>query len=267
MIKRLLTDPREHNPDDFVYLVHGFLGGFSRETLIDRINIIRTKGLFYRASLITHLDEKSAKERLGWPRGEVYQLGTFGNIGLILDPAYDSLVRVAWNCDLGSPTGQENLREFVRKHSGKIRHPLTLLTDTQGPSNIKYNELILEGDEKTAVKGVFYRPESEYKGKQLGDIVSELMQSEVPVIGLPDVPIKKTPHDNTLSELRLMYAHLEFYSGSDKTGFTGGSSLLSLPSGFDKTGFTGGDHSFVPLYIQRLFDRRSPPTEDDGAGC
>jgi len=230
MFKKILTDPREHNPNDFIYLVHSFLdwngNGISPQEMKDRVNRVKDPNQFYRASMIAHLEGESAKQKIGW-HGGVYQMGTFGNIGIILDPAYDGLVQIAWNCDLGSPWDPKELEKFVQEHKGKIRCPLTLLTQTKGLNDIKYNELILQGNKDTAVKGVFFRPQdskTEYKGKQLREIVSELMQSEVPVIELPAVLIKdysdiKDPKERemmrTWDSLRLqseiMQLHLEFY--------------------------------------------------------
>jgi len=197
MFKESITEPKEHNPNDFIYLVHGLLdwngNGISPQEMKDKVNRVRDPNQSYRASMVSHLDGESAKERIGWHGGGVYQMGTFGNVGVIVDPAYDGLVQIAWNCDLGSPWDPKELEKYVQEHKGKIRYPLTLLTQTKGPEDIKYNELILKGDENTAVKGVFYRPQdskTEHKGKQLGEVVSELMQSDVPVIEFPAVPIK-----------------------------------------------------------------------------
>lgn len=191
MFKKSLTEPKEHNPNDFIYLVHGFLdwngNGISHQEMKDKVNRVIDPNQFYRASMIAHLDGESAKQRIGW-HGEVYQMGTFGNVGLIVDPTYDTLIQIAWNCDLGSPCDPKELEKFVQEHKGKIRYPLVLLTLTKGPDDIKYNELILKSDAGTSVKGVFYKPfdsKTEHKGRQLRDVVGELMQSEVPSIELP----------------------------------------------------------------------------------
>ena len=211
MFKKSLTEPKEHNPNDFIYLVHGLLdwnrNGISPQEMKDKVNKVRDPNQFYRASMIAHLDGESAKQRIGWHGGEVYQMGTFGKVGVIVDPAYDDLVQIAWNCDLGSPLNPKELERFVQEHKGKIRHPLTLLTQIKGLDNIKYNELILKGDENTDIKGVFFRPQdskTEYKGKQLGEIVSELIQDEVPVIELPAIPIKNYDDIKDLKEKEMM---------------------------------------------------------------
>lgn len=211
MFKEILTNPKEHNPNDFIYLVHGLLdwngNGISHQEMKDKVNRVRNPDQFYRASMIAHLGGESAKQRFGWHGGELYQMGTFGNMGVIVDPASDDLVQIAWNCDLGSPWDSKELEKYVQEHKGKIRYPLTLLTQTKGPEDIKYNELILKGDENTIVKGVYFRSqdsETEYKGKQLGEIVSELMQKEVPIVALPAVPIKDYDDSEDPKERELM---------------------------------------------------------------
>ena len=177
--------------------------------------------------MIAHLDGESAKQRIGWHGDEVYQIGTFGDVGVIFDPAYDGLVQIAWNCDLGSPWDPKELEKYVQEHRGKIRHPLILLTQTKGLDDIKYNELILKGYEGTDIKGVFfkpYEPKAEHKGKQLGEIVSEITQTEVPIIELPSPALKnyddlKDPKekemiinlDSLSVENEIMNTQLEFH--------------------------------------------------------
>ncbi len=231
MFKEVLTNPKKHNPNDFIYLVHSFLdwngNGISHQEMEDKVNRVRDPNQFYRASIIAHLDGESAKQKIGWYGGEVYQMGTFGNIGIIVDPAYDGLVQIAWNCDIGSPWDPNDLKKYVQEHKGKIRYPLTLLTQTKGDDSIKYNELILKGDTQTSVKGVFFRPmdsKTEYKGRQLGAVVSEIMQTEIPVIELPAPSIEKyddikDPKEremmrtckNLQAQNEIMQTNLEFY--------------------------------------------------------
>lgn len=232
MFKKSITEPKEHNPNDFIYLVHALFNlkdyEISSKEMKDKVNLIRDPNQFYRASMIAHLNAEAAKKRINWHGGEVYQMGTFGKVGLIVDPAYDSLVQIAWNCDLESPCDQKELEKFVQKHKGKIRCPLILLTNTDGLDDIKYNELILKGDENTSVKGVFFKPQdskTENKGKQLREIVSELMQNEVPLIELPlPLPIKNYDNiknlekremtkrlDDLIAQSKIHQLHLEFY--------------------------------------------------------
>ena len=194
MIREVLTNPKEHDKDNFIYLVHGFLdgngNGISPHELKEKVQRVRDPSQFYRASLIGHLDERAAKERFGY-HGDINQSGTFGNIGLILDPTNEDSLYIAWNCDLGSPWDPEQLREYALKNRGKRKYPLALLTQTVGPETIKYNELILKGDKDTAVKGVFFRGDDAKirdKIKMLTDITCEAVQSEVPVVELVAYP-------------------------------------------------------------------------------
>ena len=233
VFKKLLTEPKEHDQDNFIYLNHGLLNldcndnGISLQEVKDKIGRIRDPNQFYRASMIAHLDGEMARLRIGWRGGEVYQVGTYGNVGLIIDPAHDGLVQIAWNCDIGSPLDPEELEKYVQEHKGKIKCPLTLLTQTKGNDSIKYNELILKGDKQTSVKGIFFRSmgsKTKFIARQLEDIVSEIMQTEIPVIQLPVPSIEKyddikDPNKRELIRIcknlraqnEIMQAHLEFY--------------------------------------------------------
>lgn len=243
MFKKMLTNPKEHNPNDFIYLVHALLdwngNGITPQEMKDKVNRVRNPNNYYRASMISHLKKEASKQRIGY-NGEVYQMGTFRNVGMILDPAHDGLIQIAWNCDLGSPWDPKELEKFVEQHKGKIRYPFRLLTQTAGDDSIKYNELVLKGDKGTDVKGVFYKDmdsKTEHKGKILGEIVSEIMQSEVPIIGLTQPPSRnydeiKDPKerdmmstlDNLKAQNEIMQVHLEFYRPElcrDGYSFTG----------------------------------------------
>lgn len=192
--KDVLTDPRDYDPNNFIYLVHGIMMPYyytdasqeMRGKMIDTVNRIKDPKQYYRASLIGHLSAEFAKQKIGWYGREVHQLVTFGNIGLILRPASDGLVEIAWNCDLGSPNDQKELAEFVQKYKERIKNPLILLTQS-----ILHNELILRGDKNTKIVGVFFIDDSkttEYDDKVLRELVKEIKQkeqTEVPVIKLP----------------------------------------------------------------------------------
>ncbi|MEA3329848.1 MAG: hypothetical protein U9Q06_03835 [Nanoarchaeota archaeon] len=229
MIREVLTNPKEHNKDDFIYLVHGLLdrngNGISPQELKEKVQWVNDPSQFYRASLIGHLDERVAKERFGYRR-DINQSGTFGDIGLILDPTNEDSLYIAWNCDLGSPGDPEQLREYALKNRGKRKYPFELLTQTVGPKGREYNELILKGDKDTAVKGVFFRGDdanTKDKARMLTDITCEAVQSEVPVVELPQYPRPsyeeiEDPEQRKLaqsfdmlgSQNQIMQAHLEF---------------------------------------------------------
>ncbi len=198
MFKEKLTRADEHNPNDFVYLVHTLMdrnrdgNGVPFSSVRDKIGKIKDPNQFYSASLIGSLDAESAKRRLGYER-EVCQLGTFGHVGLVLNPAADDIVYVAWNCDIGSPDDSKELEGFAVQHKGKILSPCVLLTDTRGNASVKYNEMIVRGDENTDITGVFYRTDfwesGRSDGERLRENVREVLQEEVPFIELPKLPI------------------------------------------------------------------------------
>jgi hypothetical protein len=197
--KEFLTDPREHNPGNFVYLVHGILdygNGTSLFEMERRTEGVKDPDQFYRASMVACLDKKTAIEKLSY-HDDVHQVATFGDVGIIIDPTDNDLVQIAWNCDIGSPADPEELRKFVEEHKGKVKYPCALLTQTLRNPLYNYNELILKGDKGTKIKGVFYREgniESERKAGRLVGFVESLYEIEIPVIGLP--PRKRPDYEN-----------------------------------------------------------------------
>lgn len=197
--KKFLTDPNEHNPENFVYLVHGILdggNGINPYEIERRTERVKDPDQFYRASMVACLDKKTAIEKLSY-HDDIHQIATFGNVGIIIDPTDNGLVQIAWNCDLGSPVDPEELRKYVEEHKGKIKNPFGLLTQTLKNPLYNYNELILKGDKETEIKGVFYREgdiESHRKAGLLAGVVHRLYQVEIPVIGLP--PNKRPDYDN-----------------------------------------------------------------------
>jgi len=193
--KELLTNPLEHNPTGFVYLVHGFINhgaeGISREEMKRKCMRVIDSNMFYSASLISCLESELAMKKLGYNK-EIFLVGTFGNFGLILNPPIDKVIYIAWNSDIGSPREQGELRNFALEHNGKIKTPLELLI-TDGIYS--YNELVIKGHEETSIDGVFYHdnPRGEEFGKRLCEVVSKIMQKDVPLVKLPKQP--KIPAD------------------------------------------------------------------------
>ncbi len=222
MIREILTNPKEHDKDSFIYLVHSFMDwngdGISQYELREKLKRINDSRQFYRASLIAHLNEDSVKNKVGY-HGKITQDGTFGNIGVILDPVNEGAIYIAWNSDLGSPPNKAELKEFALKHMGKIKSPLQLLTKTVGPKDIKYNELVLQGCKNTEVQGVFFRGnniETRYKAKMLADIACETSQRDLPIIEIPLPPYESinNPEDQELESMlihsEMLGAQLEF---------------------------------------------------------
>jgi hypothetical protein len=194
MFKEVLTDPKKHNPEYFIYLVHGILAVEGTDLKIEeKLKDVKTQGRFFRASLIGKMSKESAK-KIGWDvfkEQDISQLITFGAIGFIIEPFNDEVIKIAWNADIGSPRDQESLRKFVAKHKFKIKNPYELLTST--PDGL-HNELILEGHQGNAIRGIFVvegyeRSKANLEALEaLTTLISEEMKvkaSEIPVIKLP----------------------------------------------------------------------------------
>lgn len=191
MFKEILTNPIEHDPNNFIYIVSGLLDFNVNIVWPDRIwhkiNRIRDPNQFYKASIIGCLSDDYAKQTMEYYEGEINQTGIFRDIGVIVNPVSDELIYIAWNCDISSPCDMEELKTFITKHKGKIKDPLMLLTQTRGI--IRYNELIIRGDKETSIQGVFYKDREDsrnkHTGKLLCEIVSGIIQRDIPLIKLP----------------------------------------------------------------------------------
>lgn len=184
MFKEILTDPSVHDPENFIYLIHGMVDS-SEIVMRYNLNMITDPGYFFSASLIGRLDSKTGKTMFGYDR-EISQLVTFGDIGMIIRPVDDNVIYIAWNCDLGSPVGNDELKAFAEEHKGKIRPALTLLTETKGYPSVKLNHLIVRGNEKNELQGVFYRREGSKKdAEMLIEMARDIIGYEGPLIQLP----------------------------------------------------------------------------------
>ena len=193
MFKKVLTNPSEHNPYDFIYLVHGLIdysgNGITAKDVRGKINKIKSVNEFYRASMIGQMDEDSAKQRVGWHGCELYRMFTFGNVGLIINPASDEDIKIAWYCEMGGPNEPEELKKFVEQHKGKVRSPLYIFTKSMNADDVfGDNEFVIEGNPTTQIQGVFYRDnhQASEKAKMVQDIASEVINSNVQIIQLPD---------------------------------------------------------------------------------
>jgi|TARA_Y100000310_G_C20605398_1_gene775225 hypothetical protein len=212
MYKEVLTDPKQHDSNNFIYLVHGIMdhSGLAEKKVLTRydveqkINRIKDPEGFYRGSLIGRLEAETAKEKIHWHGGPVSQTATFGNQGLILDPSSDDIVYIAWNCDLGSPWQNGEFKEWIMQHKGKKKDPLDLLTHSVGPSWANYNEMALRGDPATNVSGVFYvdlDDRAAFEGRLLQEMVSVLKGQDVPIIALPNPNIGYYGMDELMRDL------------------------------------------------------------------
>ncbi len=183
-----LTDPRNHNENNFIYLVHGINYDKTANEIEQILSRINTPGCFYSASLIGKLSKDKALRLLDYPH-EINQTYTFGLIGFIVQPEKDEDIYIAWNCDIGSPLEPSELKEFARKHRGKKKSIVKLLTNAVGIKYIRYNELILQGSEDTKISGIFYREGLNEIGKEklslLTEVIEDFTKSKIPIVALP----------------------------------------------------------------------------------
>lgn len=209
MFKKILTNPQNHHPKDFIYLVHGINIWQMEGTLEDSIDKIQNPNRFFDASLISHLNEKSAKKRLSWDKGGILQLGTSGNIGLIIEPYEDSLIRFTSYLEAGTPSSDEEIKSFLKREKTRIKSPIDIFTGTTLPN--EYNRLILEGNPKTKIQGIFYRSDSGKK-QELQEKVSmlqRLLKKEVPIVRFP---IPKSLLERTTFHLSNIFSNDSYYT-------------------------------------------------------
>lgn len=174
-----LTNPKEHNEDNYVYIVHST----DLDNVEGAIKKIKNPENHFSASLIGKLPKEEAKEKLSY-HGGVEQTETFYPVGLIVSPAEPDDIKVAWNCDLGVPTDQEELKEWVKEHEGKRKPPVSLLTQSVG--SIPYNEMVIQGDEKTEIQGIFYKPYAESQAERIKTLLEEKNYDDVELIPIHD---------------------------------------------------------------------------------
>ena len=194
--KRILTDPDEHDPENFVYLMHGLSHSMydpkdSIHKLDSKVKRITTPGEFYSASLVGVLDHEMMREKFGfWDT--VNQTDLFGVYGFVLNPSEipvnDEIIKIAWYCDIGTPKNQEEVKRFVQEHEGKVKPPLHLLKSTVGRHPVKYNELVIEGHGDMDIVGVFYKDMNKdvrNKAMEFQKTMEDLLQRKLPLIELP----------------------------------------------------------------------------------
>lgn len=189
MFKEVLTDPKNHDPNNFVYITHSLVNWVNEDlNLNTRVSLIFFIISFmptqnYSASLIGRMPQEIALVNFGYGK-KIEQLATFFWAGLILKPPEESIY-VAWNCDLGRPTNPIKFNKWAEKHKGKIRSPKTLLTKSWFDF---HNEMVIHGDERTLIDGVFYLNngnEPKEFGYTLKRITEEMTQKEIPIIPIP----------------------------------------------------------------------------------
>lgn len=186
MFKEILTNPRNHNPCNFIYIVHAINDRYSEMGvnelhIREKIRQIRSENYYYCGSLVGKLCIETARRMFDKYKcnSPISQTDTNGPIGLILDIPDDDVIRIASTSDLNSPDKEKELRGFVIHYKGKKEQPLKLLCMSEGTEfgSREYNEMILKGHPATDISGVFYQDTDskiETDGKFLGKMISQL---------------------------------------------------------------------------------------------
>jgi len=209
MYSEALTDPRKHDPNDFVYITHSIFNwdkesyDFDRDDLKERIGGVKDPSQYYSASLIGRMSPEMALTKFEYDTN-IEQLKTFGEAGLILNPPEESIC-IAWNCDLGRSLEPYKFNKWVKKHTGKVRSPKKLLTKTWFGL---HNEMVIRGEDRTVIEGVFYL-DKEKRPKEfismLKKMTDEITQSAVPLI---PIPYRRGLPNNQILEWLTIYAYV-----------------------------------------------------------
>ena len=205
-IRSIVTDPKDHSNDDFVYLVSTFfrrdLSGptdLERE-FTRRIGNILNGEAFYRASLIGHMITPVAARRLQY-HGEIGHTWTIGDFGLIVKPASDGHICVASRFDIATPWSQAGLSEWVTHHNGRVEPPVMLLTEA-----VVHNEVVVRGEnDKGQIEGVYLKQSAEGNEKQNVAVLMTLLRSRYGI----DVPLVVSPSYETYSPTRQQLADFQ----------------------------------------------------------
>lgn len=207
MFAEVLSNPQSHVEKSFIYLVHGLfdLDKNGKPYVAAKAALVRDPSRFYSGSLVACLDKNSAKRNLGAERG-IHRTATMGSLGFILQIPSDDVIYGAGVHsfgDLGTPTDESKLAEWARKHQGEVMPPLDMLVTDKPHQKYVHNELVLRGNPKTKIVGV-YAAQSlvDYlcgnnsipaKAMELRNCLKEQTGEEVPIVLLPypDPSVKK----------------------------------------------------------------------------
>ncbi len=200
----ILGNPKYHNEDNFIYLVHGVM---DIHYALRKLNSLLDPDLYYRASLVGRLTKEESLKRFNINK-ELNQLVTYGNLGFIIS-CPDEDIKIAWYSDICSPNDPEELRKFVESNEGKILDPLYILYNS-----VAYNELVIQGG-NTKILGIFYNDFAKLDDvTRLASLVKKLVGEEVPIIKFADVCIEDVDNEKFL----VSHAWFKSYSSMNLKG-------------------------------------------------
>lgn len=208
MYSGILSDPKNHDSRNYVYLVTSVLDSHGvpimtvKERFVRRAHQMKNPDGYYRASLIGELSRERAREMFNWNHA-IEQTDTYQTLGFIIKIPSDEVVQYAWNADLRSPPGYDEFKGFCLKHKGKVKPPVELLTNTSGITNFKdCNELGVRGHPDTRIAAAYYKdimvPETELQS--LSAVVTDITGGNIPVISIPEPSREYSCFDEAIRE-------------------------------------------------------------------
>jgi hypothetical protein len=204
-----LTDPQEHDPSEYLYIGHsvqcykaGELDEFGVNAILEHLT---STDNYFSACLLGKSEGRMVNE-FGWDFPHtIEQTATHTFVGFLLQPQ-DEIdaewrIPIAWNCDLGSPMDQTELRTYVDQYRGQKRSLYQLMTQSLGASReLPRNELIVQGTPESIV-GVFYvdvRGQKNFKedGEALSAQTNDVLGRELPLIEIVYEPPKLSEEED-----------------------------------------------------------------------
>jgi len=186
-----LTPFDPNKKEDFCYIVRGIdTQKLNPQGIRKEIERIENPNTYFQCSLVGKLSKEYAEKNHGISK-YIEKLDTMYQEGFILKvpinpKKLDEIIKIAWACDIGSPTSPEELENFVKTHKGKIMSPYKMLTELDDSEGICYNEMIIKGDPEINICGIYYKenyPNSKPYAEALQQIYESVTGEKIPVVG------------------------------------------------------------------------------------
>lgn len=197
MITKYLTDPKKHNDKHFLYIVRAY----RQTSIIMRSYYIRNPIIandeieFYKKVVAQDLRFilSSTKEyfsasligRIKIGNEILWQLDTYGPLGLIIRPFKEENIILASPIDVNFPIEKEEKERILYKNSNRKANLEELLKKSKY-GYADYNELIIESNHNHKVEGIFCQSVvwEDYKKvvESIKETIFELLNKDVPVV-------------------------------------------------------------------------------------
>lgn len=213
MYKNIFTNPNEHDPDSFVYLVAGF-DGLDTDKFLGKL---RNPEDFHPAYLIGNLRPDIARQKLGWYGGPFSMIRPKHSMGYIIEIPGDDVIQIAWDSHLDPDKCLKDWVNYYTMFGRRIRYPTVLFKSP-------YNSFILRGHSDTNITGVFYisldrngpeeLPIEEGANEAVMAISKAVSQYEA-----REIDIVRLPFTLSIPKQRLTPSLAEFYDRRNVPGY------------------------------------------------